>query len=157
MSGMNQSKQLSTRLAESRIYGWLHRVATVMDKYHLDAVAGLIPGGMGDIVTALISMVFVYVGAFVVKSTALSIALLNNIVRDLMLGLIPFYVGDVIDVFHRSNKQNIRLVEGYVGGDPAVINEVNSRVWQSLAAIVLMLGVIVLLVWIVAKVIGSIF
>ena len=154
---MNKSDSQLTTLRDSKIYNVLQRVSTVMDRYYLDAAAGLIPGGVGDIVTALISLVYVYVGARVVKSPALSVALLNNTVRDLMLGLIPFYVGDIIDVFHRSNRQNMQLVEGYVCGDEQVVRQVHARVWQSVAAIVLMLLVAGLLIWGVARLIAAIF
>ena len=154
---MNKSDSQLTTLRDSKIYNVLQRVSIVMDRYYLDAAAGLIPGGVGDIVTALISLVYVYVGARVVKSPALSVALLNNTVRDLMLGLIPFYVGDIIDVFHRSNRQNMQLVEGYVSGDEQVVRQVHARVWQSVAAIVLMLLVAGLLIWGVARLIAAIF
>lgn len=154
---MNNTNTQLTTLRDSRLYTRLQRVSTVMDKYYLDAAMGLIPGGVGDIATALFSLIYVYVGARVVKSPALSVALLNNIVRDLMLGLIPFYVGDIIDVFHRSNRQNMRLVEGYVSGDEKVVRQVHARVWQSAVTIVLMLGVAGLLIWCVARLIGAIF
>ncbi|MBR1804500.1 MAG: DUF4112 domain-containing protein [Muribaculaceae bacterium] len=154
---MNTPNSQLTTLHSSKIYNTLQRVSMVMDKYYLDAAAGLIPGGVGDIITALISLVYVYVGARVVKSPALSVALLNNIVRDLMLGLIPFYVGDVIDVFHRSNRQNMRLVEGYVSGDEQVVRQVHARVWQSVAAIVLMLGIAGALIWGAVHLVSAIF
>ena len=63
---MNKSDSQLTTLRDSKIYNVLQRVSTVMDRYYLDAAAGLIPGGVGDIVTALISLVYVYVGARVV-------------------------------------------------------------------------------------------
>lgn len=145
------------RLKGSRIYRALQRVTRVMDDYYLDAAAGLIPWGVGDVATTLVSMMFVYVGAVELRSPALCVALLNNIVRDLLIGLIPFYVGDVLDVFHRSNRQNLRLIDGYVAGDPEVVRQVNTRVWQGVAAILVMLAAIVGLVWLIVKVIGTIF
>ena len=143
-------------LEQSRLYALLKKTATVLDRYYLDAVLGFVPGGVGDILTALFSLVYVYFGAVVLKSPALAVALLNNTVRDVLIGLIPFHVGDVLDVFHRSNRQNMRLVEGYVNGDQQVIHEVQSRVWQSVAAIVLMLAVIAGLLWLAIKAITSI-
>lgn len=142
-------------LEHSRLYRMLKNTASVLDRYYLDALLGFVPGGVGDIATALFSLVYVYFGAVHLKSPALTVALLNNTVRDVLIGLIPFHVGDVLDIFHRSNSQNMRLVEGYVHGDPVVIHEVKSRVWQSVAAIVLMLAVIVGLLWIAVKAITA--
>ncbi len=137
------------RLSESRLYGTLQLVNKFLDRYYLDGVVGLLPFGMGDWFTAAISLVYVYFGAFVVKSGALSIAMAVNIVRDIMLGLLPFGVGNVIDFFHRSNQKNIRLVEGFVDGDEAVIRDVQARKRQGIITLIAMLLVIVALVWLV--------
>ena len=145
------------RLKGSRVYRVLQRVTRVMDDYFLDAAVGLIPGGIGDALTTAVSMVFVYVGAVVLRSPALSVALLNNVFRDLLIGLIPFYIGDVLDVFHCSNKQNMRLIEGYVTGDEEVVHEVNTRVWQGVAAIVLSIALIAGLIWFTVSVFKAIF
>ncbi len=145
------------RLDNNRVYRYLRRLTRVMDDYYLDAAVGLIPGGIGDAATTLVSLAFVYVGAVVVRSPALCVALLNNTIRDLLIGLIPFYIGDVLDVLHRSNRQNLRLIDGYVDGDAEVVRQVHSRVWQGVAVIVVMLAAIVGLVWFTARVLSAIF
>jgi hypothetical protein len=30
------------------------------------------------------------------------------------MGMIPFFVGDVIDFFHRANIQNMQMIQGFV-------------------------------------------
>ena len=59
------------------------------------------------------------------------------------LGLIPFYVGDVIDFFHKANRQNMELVRGFVEGDKDVIRDVNRKAIQSALLIVLMAVIII--------------
>jgi hypothetical protein len=41
---------------------------------------------------------------------ALRLAMLKNIGIDFLLGLIPF-VGDVVDLFYKSNQKNVRIME----------------------------------------------
>jgi len=43
------------------------------------------------------------------------------------MGMIPFFVGDIIDFFHRANIQNMQMIQGFVDGDEAVIKQVNQR------------------------------
>ena len=84
--------------------------------------------------------------------------------RDVLLGLIPFYIGDVIDFFHKANRENMQLVRGFVEGDKEVIRDVNRKAVQSVLLIVLMIvliiAMIVLLVslttWLI-HLIGSLF
>lgn len=139
------------RLRNNRTYAWMTKASKVLDRYYLDAIVGLVPGGVGDIVTALFSMVHVYFGAYVIKSPALSIALLNNIVRDVVIGLIPFYVGDVLDAFHRSNRQNMALINGYVDGDEEVMREVERKKNQGIATLIVLLIVLVALIVLLVK------
>jgi len=71
----------------------------------------------------------------------------NIHVRDVLLGMIPFFVGDIIDIFHRANTKNMAMVQGFVDGDEAIIKEVNQRAWQSAIVLLLLLLLIVLMIW----------
>ena len=127
---MNEKKRQITqkRLGESRTYGWLQRASELMDRYYVDAALGFaIPGGIGDAIAALISVVYVAFTAIKIRSFALTLAIINNTLRDILLGMIPFYVGDIIDVFHRSNQQNMALIKGFVEGDEEIIKTVNRK------------------------------
>ena len=44
---------------------------------------------------------------------------------DVLIGAIPLYIGDVLDVFKRSYVENLRLVTGYIEDDKEIINKVN--------------------------------
>ena len=104
-----------------------------MDRYYVDAALGFaIPGGIGDAIAALISLVYVAFTAVKIRSFPLTLAIINNTLRDVLLGMIPFYVGDIIDVFHRSNQQNMNLIRGFVEGDEETIKTVNRKAAYSI-------------------------
>lgn len=127
---MNAERQmeLRKRMENSRYYRGLQRLSQILDRYYLDATLGLVvPGGIGDTIAAAISSVYVFFSAFHIRSFTLTMAIVNNILRDMCLGMIPFFVGDIIDVFHRSNLQNMELIKGYVEGDTKVIKAVRSK------------------------------
>ena len=65
----------------------------------------------------------------------------------MLLGMIPFFVGDIIDIFHRANTQNMQMIQGFVDGDEAVIKQVNQRAWQSVIVLILLLLLIALMIW----------
>ena len=66
---------------------------------------------------------------------------------DVLLGMIPFFVGDIIDIFHRANTQNMQMIQGFVDGDETVIKRVNQRAWQSAIVLFLLLLLIALMIW----------
>ena len=63
------------------------------------------------------------------------------------MGMIPFFVGDVIDFFHRANIQNMQMIQGFVDGDEFVIRQVNRRAWQSAIVLIVLILLIVLMIW----------
>ena len=131
---------------DSKVYRLMEAMERYMDRYYLDAIIGFVPG-WGDAVSLLCAAPFVYFSARVVKSVPLTLAIINNALRDILLGLIPFFVGDIIDVFHRSNVRNMAMVRGFVEGDEAVIRRVNQRAWQAVLALVALLALIGLMIW----------
>lgn len=146
------------KLKQSKLYGTMQVVSNYLDRYYLDGIAGLIPGGIGDAVTALFSLIHVYFSLFKLRSIPLTLAILNNTLRDVFLGMIPFYVGDVIDFFHRANTKNMALIDGFINDNKAIIKEVNRKSVQSLIAIIAFVAAIFLLLWLlveIAQTIGS--
>jgi hypothetical protein len=125
----NEDKQ---RLKDSNAYRWMQSITIYLDKYYLDAVIGLVPGGIGDAVSAVFALVHVYFSLFRLRSIPLTLAILNNTLRDIFLGMIPFYVGDVIDFFHKANKKNMALIDGFINDNQDIIHEVNKKAIQSL-------------------------
>ena len=135
---MNRQRA-AEKLQSSKLYALLRRTTEYMDRYYLDAAVGFaIPGGIGDAISGVFSLLYVYFAAFVVRSVPLALAVMNNIMRDVILGMIPFYVGDVIDVFHKSNKKNMALIDGFVDNDEHIVATVKRKAAWSAAIFVLL-------------------
>ena len=146
-------------LRNSKLYHHIKKVTQLADGYYLDFVIGLIPGGFGDILGGLFSLSHVYFGLFKLRSIPLTLALLNNMLRDIFLGMLPFYVGDAIDFFYKSNKKNMALIEGFVNDDKQIIQQVNKKAIQAAIVFFLLIAGIILLLWLLvllANKIGSI-
>ncbi len=138
------------RLMENKAYQTMNSLTRYMDRYYLDALIGIIPG-WGDAIAVLSVLPFVYFSARVIKSVPLTLAVINNALRDVLLGMIPFFVGDVIDIFHRANIKNMAMIQGFVDGDAAVIKQVNQRALQSVVVLIVLLVLIALMVWVLVR------
>ena len=145
---MNEEKRLQRRqrLMDNKAYQTMEGLTRYMDRYYLDALIGVIPG-WGDAIALLCVVPFVYFSAGVIRSVPLTLAVLNNALRDVLLGMIPFFVGDIIDIFHRANTQNMQMIQGFADGDEAVIMQVNKRAWQSAIVLLILLLLIALMIW----------
>ena len=131
---------------DNRLFQTMEGLTRYMDRYYLDALVGIIPG-WGDAIALLCVVPFVYFSSRVIKSVPLTLAVLNNALRDVLLGMIPFFVGDIIDVFHRANTRNMEMIQGFVDGDETVIKQVNQRALQSAIILVVLLLLIALMAW----------
>jgi hypothetical protein len=146
-SNKEEKRQLQRqRLMDNRAYQTMQGLTRYMDRYYLDALIGVIPG-WGDAIALLSALPFVYFSARIIKSVPLTLAVVNNALRDVLMGMIPFFVGDIIDIFHRSNIQNMQMVQGFVDGDEAIIRKVNQRALQSAVVLALLLLLIALMIW----------
>ncbi|MDO4986555.1 MAG: DUF4112 domain-containing protein [Prevotella sp.] len=138
--------QRRARLMDNQVYQSMQSFTRYMDCFYLDAVIGLIPG-WGDAVALLCVVPFVYFSMCIIKSIPLTLAVLNNALRDVLLGMIPFFIGDVIDIFHRANMKNMAMIQGFIDGDEAIIKQVNRRALQSAIVLVVLLLLIALMIW----------
>ena len=138
--------QRRARLMDNQVYQSMQSFTRYMDRFYLDAVIGLIPG-WGDAVALLCVVPFVYFSMCIVKSIPLTLAVLNNALRDVLLGMIPFFIGDVIDIFHRANMKNMAMIQGFIDGDEAIIKQVNRRALQSAIVLLVLLLLIALMIW----------
>ena len=138
--------QRRARLMDNKVYQSMQSLTRYMDRFYLDAVIGLIPG-WGDAVALLCVVPFVYFSMFIIKSIPLTLAVLNNALRDVLLGMIPFFIGDVIDIFHRANMKNMAMIQGFIDGDDAIIKQVNRRALQSAIVLLVLLLLIALMIW----------
>ena len=138
--------QRRARLMDNKVYQSMQSLTRYLDRFYLDAVIGLIPG-WGDAVALLCVVPFVYFSMCIIKSIPLTLAVLNNALRDVLLGMIPFFIGDVIDIFHRANIKNMAMIQGFIDGDEAIIKQVNRRAVQSAIVLLVLLLLIVLMIW----------
>jgi hypothetical protein len=87
----------------------LFRIPVLGWRVGLDALIGLIPGGLGDTTTSLVSF---YILAAAVRYRVPKITMLRmglNIGLDYLLGIVPV-VGDVADAWWKSNQKNLELL-----------------------------------------------
>ena len=113
-------------LKASKAYKFISTVTTLADKYFLDALLGLVPS-VGDLVSSIFGLPFIYVTLFKVKSILLTLAVIYNYLVDILLGSIPFFIGDAIDFFSKAHVKNLDLITRYVEGDKKTIRQVRSK------------------------------
>lgn len=129
-------------------YRMMVKTAKYMDKYYLDPLIGLIPGGVGDTISSLVALPFIYYSLCVVKSIPLTLAVIYNILMDVLIGAIPFYIGDILDVFKHSYVENLKLITGYIEDDKEIINKVNKKAfWTAVFIVVLCWLIYVVISW----------
>ena len=146
-------------LLQSTSYSLSEGVATLMDRYFLDAIIGLIPG-VGDILSSVFVMPQLYLCIFKIRSIALTLAVVLNILIDAAIGLIPFWIGNICDVFNRAYVKNMRLINGFVQDDKAIIEEVNQKATITAVLILIFIGIIYCLISAVSSLVawvGSLF
>lgn len=135
-------------LMSTTSYRIMDKTAKYMDKYFLDPIIGLIPGGVGDVLSSFLAIPFIYFALVQVKSIPLTLAVICNVLKDALLGSIPFFIGDIIDVFNRSYVANLRLITGYVNDDKSVIHEVNRKAtWSAIFIVILCVLIYFIVKW----------
>ncbi|MBP5387689.1 MAG: DUF4112 domain-containing protein, partial [Prevotella sp.] len=103
--------------------------------------------GRGDMATSLFAVVHVYFCMFQLRSIPLTLAVLNNVLRDVLMGMLPFFVGSVIDFLNKAHSKNMKLIDGYINDDPAIVQQVRRKAWWSAATLVLFIAAIVAMAW----------
>lgn len=106
-------------------------------RFGLDPLLGLLPG-LGDLLTTLVSLYIL--GAArrygVPRVTLLRMA--ANIAIDAALGAVPF-LGDVFDLFWKSNAKNVALLQRHVRATPAEQRRAAGGDWLFLAGLIVLL------------------
>jgi len=114
-------------LENSATYALVKKISEVMDKFCLDPIVGLLPGSIGDLLSSVCVLPFIHMSLFKIKSIPLTLAIIYNTLIDMLLGSIPFFIGDIIDFFNRSYIKNKNLIIGYVEDDREIIHDVNKK------------------------------
>ena len=78
----------------------------------LDAILGFIFPTLGDAATGLGSIAILFLALQLRVPTVVILRVVLNIAIDVLVGSIPF-LGDAFDVYWRSNRRNLELVQAY--------------------------------------------
>lgn len=154
---MTNEKQKIIRNSVS--YKLVHAIALWMDRRLLDPLIGLVLPGFGDALTSVLAVPYLYLSIVKLKSIPLTLAIVCNILLDVLIGIIP-YIGVVGDVFKRAFTRNAALIKGYVEGDKAIMQEIGRKAVGMAFLIVILCGLIYAMVLAAVKIvewIGSFF
>lgn len=136
-------------LMSTTSYRIMDKTVKYMDKYFIDPLIGLIPGGVSDILSSFLALPFIYFALVHVRSISLTLAVICNVLKDALLGAIPFFIGDIIDIFNRSYVANLKLITGYVNDDKEVIQEVNKKAtWSAIFIVILCVLIYFIVKWV---------
>lgn len=138
------------KIEQSLSYSLVKKISTIMDDYFLDPIIGFIPG-IGDIAPSILCIPFLNISIFKVRSLPLTLAIIYNILMDILIGAIPMYIGDIFDFIHKAHKKNRKLIIGFVEDDREVINEVNSKSGKMAVLIILVCIIIYFIISWVAQ------
>ena len=125
INNLRKNKRIKD-LKKSKAFWLISTITKWADKYFLDALLGFIPS-VGDLVSSVFCLPFIYVSLVKVKSIPLTLAIIYNYLVDILLGSIPFFIGDAIDFFSKAHVKNLNLITRYVEGDKKTIRQVRSK------------------------------
>lgn len=154
---MTNEKQEIIRNSVS--YKLVHAIALWMDRRLLDPLIGLVLPGFGDALTSVLAVPYLYLSIVKLKSIPLTLAIVCNILLDVLIGIIP-YIGVVGDVFKRAFTRNAAMIKGYVEGDRAIMQEIDRKAVGMAFLIVILYGLIYAMVLAAVKIVewaGSFF
>lgn len=154
---MTNEKQKIIRNSVS--YKLVHAIALWMDRRLLDPLIGLVLPGFGDALTSVFAVPYLYLSIVKLKSIPLTLAIVCNILLDVLIGIIP-YIGVVGDVFKRAFTRNAALIKGYVEGDKAIMQEIDRKAVGMAFLIVILCGLIYAMILAAVKIVewvGSFF
>lgn len=154
---MTNEKQEIIRNSVS--YKLVHAIALWMDRRLLDPLIGLVLPGFGDALTSVLAVPYLYLSIVKLKSIPLTLAIVCNILLDVLIGIIP-YIGVVGDVFKRAFTRNAAMIKEYVEGDRAIMQEIDRKAVGMAFLIVILCGLIYAMVLAAVKIVewaGSFF
>jgi hypothetical protein len=93
----------------------------------LDSLLGLLPG-LGDAATSLVSLYILHAAGRHGVSRLTMARMALNIAIDWGLGTIPI-LGDVFDVYWKSNQKNVELLQRHVRASPSEARRLRSGDW----------------------------
>ncbi len=132
-------------LAElDRIAQWMDsafEIPGVGIRFGFDSLLGLLPG-LGDALTSLVSLYIIGMASRhgVPRVTLMRMGL--NVIVDGLLGSVPL-LGDVFDVFWKSNKWNVALLQRHLAEHPRVRRRATAADWLFVLGLISLLALAV--------------
>ena len=106
---VNEASRLDALRSLQRWLDEAFRVPGTSIRFGWDPIIGLVPWA-GDVLTALLSLAIIVQAHRMRLPRIVQIRMLLNVVIDVCVGVVPV-VGDVADVFWKSNSKNMALLE----------------------------------------------
>ena len=103
---LTRLRQLSENLDES------FTIPGTNIKFGIDALIGLVLGG-GDLMGGLFSLYILRTAIKMKLPKSAIISIMFNIIIDTTIGIVPV-IGDIFDIFWKSNKRNMRIIEKHL-------------------------------------------
>jgi hypothetical protein len=127
------------------------RVPGTNFRFGLDAIIGLIPGG-GDLSTFAVSGYMLWIMAKNGASGYVLARMVLNVLLDTIIGSIPL-IGDVFDMFYKSNMRNLRLMqEHYREGRH------RGSAWKVIIPVLIVLFLVIVgFIWLTYRLLASLF
>ena len=103
---LTRLRQLSENLDES------FTIPGTNIKFGIDALIGLVPGG-GDLIGSLFSLYLLRTAIKMKLPKSAILSIMFNIIIDTTIGIMPV-IGDIFDIFWKSNKRSMKIIEKHV-------------------------------------------
>lgn len=144
--------QKKEELMNSGLFQTMYGIKRLFDDWYLDAIIGLIPT-VGDIIGTFLSLPFILFCIVKVRSLALTLAVLNNYMIDMIIGIIPFWIGNISDIFYKAHRKNLDLIMGFIDDEKFVIHEVNRKAFFSAILLAILIFIFIMMIKLVASII----
>jgi len=106
-------------------------------RFGLDAIIGLVPA-IGDAITSLISMYILKVAARRGVPRVVLLRMSFNLAIDYIVGSLPV-VGDVFDVYWKSNIKNVELLRRHAVATPSAARRGSTGDWFFVGGLIALL------------------
>lgn len=151
-----ESEQLSPsdRLAE--LLDNKFRIPNTNIRFGIDPLLGLVPGA-GDWLAGVISLYFLIQAAMRGGKASVMGRMFINILLDVLIGAIPV-LGDFFDVYWKANVRNAEILRELEEDPERTTTESRLWIWfVVMQFVVVILGVLFLITWLIAELLGLLF
>ena len=135
---INPVKPLSPEIELlARLMDGVFKVPGSRIRFGLDAILGLLPG-VGDSLTALVSLYVLHAARQQGVPRIALLRMVSNVAIDVVLGSVPF-LGDVFDLFWRSNEKNVALLRKHLQATPVEARKAKASDWFFIGGVAVVL------------------